>query len=289
MTTAATIEFRIDLVPGATPVAKPPYRLAPSEMKELSVQLQELQDKGRFVIVFIDDILAYSKLKEEHEVHLKSVLETLRKEELYAKVSKLSDALSRNERVKSRRVRGMILAEQSEAFKQENQKVLKTRLDLSTASNPQADGQSERMIQTLEDIMRACVIDFGGSYHLSIRCAPFEALYGRKCRSPVLWAYIRGSSLTGLKLVKETIDKIRNVHDGGTEILLGLQIHQSQKNRFSEATCFLAQLSAMPHKSTLRRLKYLSVLKKTIHIRTLASEGLGFETNHLFRCHHQVD
>ncbi|GJT20298.1 putative reverse transcriptase domain-containing protein [Tanacetum coccineum] len=69
----------------------------------------------------------------------------------------------------------------------------------------------------------------------------------------------------------------------------GLQIHQSQKNRFSEATCFLAQLSAMPHKSTLRRLKYLSVLKKTIHIRTLASEGLGFETNHLFRCHHQVD
>ncbi|GJQ97221.1 hypothetical protein Tco_0499163 [Tanacetum coccineum] len=61
------------------------------------------------------------------------------------------------------------------------------------------------------------------------------------------------------------------------------------KNRFSEATCFLAQLSAMPHKSTLRRLKYLSVLKKTIHIRTLASEGLGFETNHLFRCHHQVD
>ncbi|GKD73209.1 hypothetical protein Tco_1331491 [Tanacetum coccineum] len=40
--------------------------------------------------------------------------------------------------------------------------------------------KSESMIQTLEDIMRACVIDFGGSYHLSIRCAPFEALYGRK-------------------------------------------------------------------------------------------------------------
>ncbi|GJZ04377.1 hypothetical protein Tco_0537652 [Tanacetum coccineum] len=47
---------------------------------------------------------------------------------------------------------------------------------------PRADEQSERMIQTLEDIMRACVIDFGGSYHLSIRCAPFEALYGRKYR-----------------------------------------------------------------------------------------------------------
>ncbi|GJV71288.1 putative reverse transcriptase domain-containing protein [Tanacetum coccineum] len=59
--------------------------------------------------------------------------------------------------------------------------------------HPQADGQSERMIQTLEDIMRACVIDFGGSYQLSLQCAPFEALYGRKCRTPVLWAEIGGN------------------------------------------------------------------------------------------------
>ncbi|GKC64971.1 putative reverse transcriptase domain-containing protein, partial [Tanacetum coccineum] len=159
------VEFRIDLVHGATPVAKSPYRLAPSEMQELSEQLRELQDKGfirpshfplgslvifikkndgsfrmcidhrelnkltvnnryllpriddlfdqlrgaltntpavfmelmnrvcklylgRFVIVFIDDILAYSKSKEEHKVHLKLVLESLRKEKLYAKFSK---------------------------------------------------------------------------------------------------------------------------------------------------------------------------------------------------------
>ncbi|GKB46681.1 putative reverse transcriptase domain-containing protein [Tanacetum coccineum] len=75
---------------------------------------------GRFVIVFIDDILAYSKSKEEHEVHLKLVLESLRKEKLYAKFSKLSDALSQKERVKPRRVRGMILAAQSKAFKQGN-------------------------------------------------------------------------------------------------------------------------------------------------------------------------
>ncbi|GJW82756.1 putative reverse transcriptase domain-containing protein [Tanacetum coccineum] len=74
--------------------------------------------------------------------------------------------------------------------------------------HPQEDGQSERMIQTLEDIMRACVIDFGGSYHLSIRCAPFEALYGRKCRSPVLWAETGESSLTGLELVQETTNKV---------------------------------------------------------------------------------
>ncbi|GKB30202.1 putative reverse transcriptase domain-containing protein, partial [Tanacetum coccineum] len=90
-------------------------------------------------------------------------------------------------------------------FWQSVQKALGTRLDLSTAYHPQTDGQSERTIQTLEDMLRACVIDFGGcwdvhlllaefsynnSYHSSIRCAPFEALYGIKCRSPVLWAEI---------------------------------------------------------------------------------------------------
>ncbi|GJX36584.1 putative reverse transcriptase domain-containing protein, partial [Tanacetum coccineum] len=106
------VEFRIDLVSGATPVGKSPYRLPPSKMQELSKQLQELQDKGfirpshspwgapvlfvkkndgsfhKFVIVFIYDILIYSKTKEEHEVHLKLVLELLRKEKLYANFSK---------------------------------------------------------------------------------------------------------------------------------------------------------------------------------------------------------
>ncbi|GJS60650.1 reverse transcriptase domain-containing protein [Tanacetum coccineum] len=103
------------------------------------------------------------------------------------------------------------------------QKALGTRLDMSTAYHPQTDGQSERTIQTLEDMLRACVIDFGGSwdvhlplaefsynnsYHTSIRCAPFEALYGRKCRSPVLWAEIGEGSLIGPELVQETTDKV---------------------------------------------------------------------------------
>ncbi|GJX75856.1 putative reverse transcriptase domain-containing protein [Tanacetum coccineum] len=546
------VEFRIDLVPGATPIAKSPYRLAPSEMQELSGQLQELQDKGfirpshspwgapvlfvkkkdgslrmcidyrelnkltvknryplpriddlfdqlqgscyfskidlrsgyhqlrvheddipktafrtryghfeftvmpfgltnapavfmdlmnrvckpyldKFVIVFIDDILIYSKMKEDHEVRLGLVLELLRKEKLYAKFSNLqhifdqkelnmrqrrwielfsdyeceiryhpgkanvvADALSRKERLKPRRVRAMavtiqigmrekIQAAQSEALKQENilmenlyglnqqmekkegeslyfmdriwvplvggmrtmimdeahkskysvhpgadkmyydlrdmywwpgmkrdiatyvskcltcskvkaehqrpsgllqqpeipewkwdkitmdfitklprsknghdtiwviideivarhgvpvsiisdrdgrftlrcwqtvQKALGTRLDMSSAYHPQTDGQSERTIQTLEDMLRACVIDFGGSwdthlplaefsynnsYHSSIRCAPFEALYGRKCRSPILWAEIGESSLIGPELVQEMTDKV---------------------------------------------------------------------------------
>ncbi|GJV76064.1 putative reverse transcriptase domain-containing protein [Tanacetum coccineum] len=87
---------------------------------------------------------------------------------------------------------------------------LGTRLDMSTAYHPQTDGQSERTIQTLEDMLRACVMDFGGSwdthlpliefsynnsYHTSIKCAPFEALYGQKCRPPVLWTEVGEISL----------------------------------------------------------------------------------------------
>ncbi|GKA67758.1 putative reverse transcriptase domain-containing protein [Tanacetum coccineum] len=75
-----------------------------------------------------------------------------------------------------------------------------TRLDMSMAYHPQTDGQSEHTIQTLEDMLRV--------YHLSIRCAPFEALYGRKCRSPVLWAEIKESRLIGPELVQETTDKV---------------------------------------------------------------------------------
>ncbi|KAD2126026.1 hypothetical protein E3N88_41805 [Mikania micrantha] len=147
------IEFQIDLVPGAQPVAKAPYRLAPNEMKEMMTQLQELLDKGfirpsvspwgapvlfvkkkdgsmrmcidyrelnkltvknryplpriddlfdqlqgaswvcrpmldRSVIVFIDDIMIYSKNEGDHACHVREVLEILRKEKLYAKFSK---------------------------------------------------------------------------------------------------------------------------------------------------------------------------------------------------------
>ncbi|GJT98649.1 putative reverse transcriptase domain-containing protein [Tanacetum coccineum] len=103
------------------------------------------------------------------------------------------------------------------------QGALGTQLDMSTAYHPQTDGQSERTIQTLEDMLRACVIDFGGSwdrhlplvefsynnsYHASIKAAPFEALYGRKCRSPVCWSEVGDSQLTGPEMIRETTEKI---------------------------------------------------------------------------------
>ncbi|GJT53244.1 putative reverse transcriptase domain-containing protein [Tanacetum coccineum] len=127
------VELQIDLIPREAPIDRTPYRLAPSEMQELSNQLQELTDRGKenipkiafkpryghyefqvmpfgltnapavfmdlmnrvckpyldkFVIVFIDDILIYSRNKEEHASHLRIILELLRKEKLYAKFSK---------------------------------------------------------------------------------------------------------------------------------------------------------------------------------------------------------
>ncbi|GJT94574.1 putative reverse transcriptase domain-containing protein [Tanacetum coccineum] len=103
------------------------------------------------------------------------------------------------------------------------QNALGTNLDMSTAYHPQTDGQSERTIQTLEDMLRACAIDFGkgwvnhlplvefsynNSYHASIKAAPFKALYGRKCRSPVCWTEVGEAQILGPELIQETTEKI---------------------------------------------------------------------------------
>ncbi|GJU68766.1 putative reverse transcriptase domain-containing protein [Tanacetum coccineum] len=113
-------------------------------------------------------------------------------------------------------------------FWQSMQEALGTRLDMSTAYHPQTDGQSEHAIQTLEDMLRAYVLDFGGSwdvhlplvefsynnsYHSSVRCAPFEALYGRKCHSLIMWAKVGEGQLIGPDLVQETNEKILQIKD----------------------------------------------------------------------------
>nr|GEV92759.1 putative reverse transcriptase domain-containing protein [Tanacetum cinerariifolium] len=433
---ARQVEFQIDLVLCAAPVARALYRLAPTKMQELSTQLQELSNKGfirpsflpwkhrfclsrmkmdlfgwsrvyskidmrsgyhqlrfreedipktsfrthyghyefqvmpfgltnapaifmdlmnqvckpylyRFVIVFIDDILIYSKIKKEHEGYLKLILKLLKEEELYAKFSKcefgqskaeaafhllkqklcsapilalpegsenfvvycdathkgLGAVLMQKEKViacASRQLK--ILSAQSKAKKEENfnnedfhgminklepradetlglntqswiprfsdlralimheshklkysihpgsdkmyqdlkklywwpnmkaeiatyslNKALVTRLDMSTAYHLETDGHSERTIQRLKDMLRACVLDFrkgwdrhlplveflyNNSYYTSIKAALFEAIYGRKCRSPICWAEVGDSQLTGPEIIHETTEKI---------------------------------------------------------------------------------
>ncbi|GJT80700.1 putative reverse transcriptase domain-containing protein [Tanacetum coccineum] len=96
-------------------------------------------------------------------------------------------------------------------------------LDMSTTYHPQMDGQRERTIQTLEDMLHACVINFGSSwdshlplvefsynnsYHASIKAAPYEALYGQKCRSHVCWSKVGDSQLTDPELIRDMTEKI---------------------------------------------------------------------------------
>ena len=104
------------------------------------------------------------------------------------------------------------------------QQALGTKLHFSTAFHPQTDGQSERTIKTLEDVLRACVLEFQGSwddyvnliefaynnhYHSIISMAPYEALYGRKCRCPVYWDEEGTRILEGLELIQKTGDKVK--------------------------------------------------------------------------------
>ena len=101
-----------------------------------------------------------------------------------------------------------------------------SRLKFSTAFHPQTDGQSERTIQTLEDMLRSCVLDFQGnwdqklsliefsynnSYHSSIGMAPFEALYGRKCRSPINWQEVGQKQLQTTDFIKKTSEDIKKI------------------------------------------------------------------------------
>nr|GEX49179.1 putative reverse transcriptase domain-containing protein [Tanacetum cinerariifolium] len=209
----------------------------------------------KFVIVFIDDILIYSKDEKEHEENLKAIQEFLKKEELYAKISKCefwipkvqflghvidsqgydtiwvivdqitksaiftlireTDPMDKLARISLKVVvtrHGIpvsIISDRDSRFAsnfwRSLQNALGTRLDMSTVYHPETDGQSERTIQTLEHMFCACAIDFGkgwvnhlplveflynNSYHATIKAAPFEALYGRKCHSPVCWTEV---------------------------------------------------------------------------------------------------
>ncbi|KAL0562094.1 hypothetical protein IC582_002544 [Cucumis melo] len=106
------------------------------------------------------------------------------------------------------------------------QTAMGTRLDFSTAFHPQTDGQTERLNQVLEDMLRACALEFPGSwdshlhlmefaynnsYQATIGMAPFEALYGKCCRSPVCWDEVGEQRLMGPELVQSTNEAVQKI------------------------------------------------------------------------------
>ena len=129
-------------------------------------------------------------------------------------------------------------------FWQTLQSGLGSKLTMSSAYHPQTDGQLERTIQSLEDLLRTCVLDhlgawdevlplieftYNNSFHASIGMAPHQALYGRKCRTPLCWYQDGEMVLVGPKLLEQTTEKVRMVRDR-------MQASQSRQKAYEEET-----------------------------------------------------
>lgn len=148
------------------------------------------------------------------------------------------------------------------------QEEMGTKLSMSTAFHPQTDGQSERTIQILEDMLRACVLDFKGSweehlplvefaynnsYQATIGMAPYEALYGRRCRTPLCWNEVGERKLLGPELIQVTSEKVKLIQ----KRILTAQSRQksyADKGRrevlFKEGDCVFLKIS--PWKGVVR-------------------------------------
>ena len=120
-----------------------------------------------------------------------------------------------------------------------------TQLTMSTTFHPQTDGQSERTIQILEDMLRACVLDLKGSweehlplvkfaynnnYQASIQMAPYKALYGRSCQFPICWTEVVERSITNPYLIRDTSEKVNLIWKR-------LLTAQSRQKRYADRRC----------------------------------------------------
>jgi transposase InsO family protein len=113
-------------------------------------------------------------------------------------------------------------------FWRELHESLDTKLNFSSAYHPQTDGQTERTNQILEDMLRACALKNGGSwdrslpyakfsynnsYQVCLKMAPFEALYGRKCRTPLYWSEIGERQLFGADIIREAEKQVQIIRE----------------------------------------------------------------------------
>ncbi|GKD24837.1 putative reverse transcriptase domain, ribonuclease H-like domain, aspartic peptidase domain protein [Tanacetum coccineum] len=148
---------------------------------------------------------------------------------------------------------------------------------MSTTYHPKTNGQSEGTIQTLKDLLRACVIDFGkgwerhlplvefsynNSYHANIKAAPFEALYGRKCRSPVCWAEVGDVQLTGPEIIHETTEKI-------VQIQQRLQAVRDRQRSYDNVNHVMLKVSPQKVAYKLELPEELSNVHSTFHVSNL--------------------
>nr|GEY65027.1 putative reverse transcriptase domain-containing protein [Tanacetum cinerariifolium] len=180
------------------------------------------------IATYVSKCLTCAKVKAEHQV----IVDRLTKSAIFTPIRETDpmDKLARiylKEVVTRHGIPVSIISDRDLRFASNFwrylQNALGTRLDMSTAYHLKTDGQSERTIQTLEDMLRACAIDFGkgwvnhlplvefsynNSYHASIKAAPFEALYGQKCRSPFCWTEVGEAQILGPELIQETTEKI---------------------------------------------------------------------------------
>ncbi|GKA84848.1 putative reverse transcriptase domain-containing protein [Tanacetum coccineum] len=179
-----------------------------------------LMQKGKVIAYASRQLKIHEKNYTTHDLELGAVMFALKiwRHYLYGTKSAnvVADALSRKERVKPKRVRSMNM-------------ILKSSIKDRILAAQKEVVDEFAVLHTLEDMLRACVLDFGGSwdvhlplvkfsynnsYHSSVRCAPFEALYGRKCRSPIMWVEVgEGLLYRTLSIVQETTEKISQIKD----------------------------------------------------------------------------
>ncbi|GJX48756.1 putative reverse transcriptase domain-containing protein [Tanacetum coccineum] len=193
--------------------------------------------------------------KKEHEEHLKAIMELLNKEEFQAndqvhnfvfieesenygycdasikglgvvlmQIEKVIAYASRQLKIHEKNYTTHDLETWSSSVRSQDLETLSVwKLILRTIHK--LTGKARGLFKIFEDMLRACVIDFGkgwvnhlplvefsynNSYHTSIKAAPFEALYGRKCRSPICWDEVGEVQLTGPEIVQETTKKIKS-------------------------------------------------------------------------------